>query len=251
MRLLVLLLILGSALLPTPAHAVDSDNDGLSDDEEVKLYRTDPLSADTDGDSFADGEEVMNGYSPLVAIKKLYEVDSDRDKLNDLLEIAFKTNLYSVDTDMDAETDYEEIMRGMSPVSSSSRAVLSRYIETDLTTQTMRYVVDEKLIYTFPISSGNPHTPTPVGSFKIMYKVPKMRYRGADYDLPNVKWNMAFKRGGYFIHTAYWHNNFGKKTNSHGCINMREADAALLYKYLDVGTEVRVVGKTPPNRTVK
>lgn len=43
---------------------VDSDKDGLSDDQE-KEKGTDPQKADTDGDKFLDGQEVKNGYDPL------------------------------------------------------------------------------------------------------------------------------------------------------------------------------------------
>jgi hypothetical protein len=43
----------------------DSDNDGLTDNEEVSEWATDPLSPDSDGDSYSDGEEVENGYNPL------------------------------------------------------------------------------------------------------------------------------------------------------------------------------------------
>lgn len=42
----------------------DSDQDGLSDQEE-KLYGTDPMKADTDGDGYSDGAEVKSGYDPL------------------------------------------------------------------------------------------------------------------------------------------------------------------------------------------
>ena len=42
----------------------DSDNDGLLDGEEVRTYQTDPMNPDTDGDTFLDGDEVKNGYSP-------------------------------------------------------------------------------------------------------------------------------------------------------------------------------------------
>lgn len=45
-------------------NIIDTDNDGLSDYEEVKIYQTNPLSADTDGDSYLDGAEVKNGYNP-------------------------------------------------------------------------------------------------------------------------------------------------------------------------------------------
>lgn len=43
---------------------LDSDEDGLSDEEEEDLG-TDPFDADTDGDGFDDGEEVDRGTDPL------------------------------------------------------------------------------------------------------------------------------------------------------------------------------------------
>jgi hypothetical protein len=42
----------------------DSDQDGLSNDEE-KLYGTDAFKKDTDGDGYSDGIEVESGYDPL------------------------------------------------------------------------------------------------------------------------------------------------------------------------------------------
>jgi hypothetical protein len=43
----------------------DTDADGLSDGDEILVWKTDPLNPDTDGDGYADGTEVRNGYSPL------------------------------------------------------------------------------------------------------------------------------------------------------------------------------------------
>jgi len=42
----------------------DSDQDGLSDEEEKRLG-TDPNNPDSDGDGFIDGDEIKNGYNPL------------------------------------------------------------------------------------------------------------------------------------------------------------------------------------------
>ena len=42
----------------------DSDQDGLSNDEEA-LYKTDPLDKDSDDDSYSDSVEVESGYDPL------------------------------------------------------------------------------------------------------------------------------------------------------------------------------------------
>ncbi len=43
----------------------DTDDDGLSDFEEIFEYETDPLDTDSDGDGYTDGQEVVGGYNPL------------------------------------------------------------------------------------------------------------------------------------------------------------------------------------------
>ena len=46
-------------------NLLDSDNDSLSDYDEINVYFTDPKLSDTDGDGYSDGDEVNNGYNPL------------------------------------------------------------------------------------------------------------------------------------------------------------------------------------------
>ena len=43
----------------------DTDSDGLKDGEEINMYRTDPLKADTDGGTVNDFTEVSRGTNPL------------------------------------------------------------------------------------------------------------------------------------------------------------------------------------------
>lgn len=57
----------------TDPYNTDTDGDGLFDREEVKVYKTDPLNKDTDGDTYSDGAEVKGGYNPN-GPGKLYEV---------------------------------------------------------------------------------------------------------------------------------------------------------------------------------
>ncbi|KKW41374.1 MAG: peptidoglycan transpeptidase, ErfK-YbiS-YhnG family [Candidatus Magasanikbacteria bacterium GW2011_GWA2_56_11] len=225
------------ALVPQLAlgETLDTDADGLSDELE-RAYYTDPVNPDTDGDGFPDGQEVDSGYSP--------------DGLNDLLEIAFGTDIGFSDSDQDGFSDFTEVMHGYNPLSDQLLARLPRRVEVDLAKQRLYYVVDGKLVNNFPVSTGNPWTPTPPGSYTISRLIPVARYVGRDYDLPNVKWNMQFRNGGYFIHGAYWHNDFGKRTHSHGCVNMRTADAEYLYRYMEPGVEVVVAGQTPKRREV-
>lgn len=42
----------------------DSDDDGLTDAQEVLQYGTSPTNPDSDGDTYSDGTEVKNGYNP-------------------------------------------------------------------------------------------------------------------------------------------------------------------------------------------
>lgn len=43
---------------------LDTDNDGLSDYDEINEWLTDKNNPDTDGDGYSDGEEVDNGFNP-------------------------------------------------------------------------------------------------------------------------------------------------------------------------------------------
>lgn len=45
---------------PIIVDATDSDNDGVSDDDEINLYQTDPLNPNTDNDDQLDGFEVQH-----------------------------------------------------------------------------------------------------------------------------------------------------------------------------------------------
>jgi len=48
----------------TNSRSIDSDNDGLTDKQEVKVYNTNPNKSDSDGDGFTDGDEVKHFYNP-------------------------------------------------------------------------------------------------------------------------------------------------------------------------------------------
>lgn len=54
----------------------DDDNDGLSNFEEICIYKTNYLYADTDGDCLNDAYELYNGYSPI-------DADEDNDGIPD------------------------------------------------------------------------------------------------------------------------------------------------------------------------
>ncbi|MCB9664618.1 MAG: hypothetical protein H6732_10940 [Alphaproteobacteria bacterium] len=82
----------------------DTDEDGISDYDEVKVYRTKPDQKDTDADGLDDFAEIFtHGTSALHA-------DTDEDGINDFREInEFHTNPLVQDTDNDGLTDPQEL----------------------------------------------------------------------------------------------------------------------------------------------
>lgn len=113
-----------------------------------------------------------------------------------------------------------------------------RWIEVNLTDQTLTaWQGDVRVMYT-SISSGLPATPTVTGRFKVGIKYQSQRMIGPGYDLPGVPWVMYFY-GDYAIHGAYWHSNFGMPMSA-GCVNMVPAEAEFLYNWAPVGAEVYV-----------
>jgi hypothetical protein len=64
--------------LGTDSSITDTDSDGLSDSQEVNTYATDPLNQDTDADTYVDGQEVANGFNPA-GTGRLFEPLPPRD----------------------------------------------------------------------------------------------------------------------------------------------------------------------------
>jgi len=111
-----------------------------------------------------------------------------------------------------------------------------KWIEIDLSQQRLYAHVGQRTVLTAVVSTGTRYHPTVVGRFRIYAKYRATRMTGPGYNLPNVPWTMYFYRS-YGIHGTYWHNNFGTPM-SHGCVNMRTADAKWLYQWAPMGTLV-------------
>lgn len=103
---LVAIMMLGLMLAGrAQAQALDTDGDGLSDDDETNIYFTDPFNPDTDGDGLTDGEEV------LVYLTDPLNDDTDDDGLTDGQEITlYATDPLDPDMDNDGLTDGEEVL---------------------------------------------------------------------------------------------------------------------------------------------
>ena len=91
-----------------PQSTIDSDSDGLTDDEEITYYGTDPNNADTDGDGITDGNEVEYWESCL----NDWDDDCDMDTI---------INLLDPDSDNDGFLDGLELSHGSNPTDANSR----------------------------------------------------------------------------------------------------------------------------------
>jgi lipoprotein-anchoring transpeptidase ErfK/SrfK len=117
-----------------------------------------------------------------------------------------------------------------------------RWIDVDLTTQTLVAYEGDAAVLTSLISSGMWQFPTVTGQYHtwIKYESQDMSglHLGYNYYLEDVPYVMYFFED-YAIHGAYWHNNFGTPM-SHGCVNMNTADAGWLYNWAPLGTLVNI-----------
>ncbi|MBI5646839.1 MAG: OmpA family protein [Ignavibacteriae bacterium] len=88
--------------LGTDPKNPDTDGDGLNDFAEVRVHSTDPKKSDSDGDNVNDGDEIFtHKTSPVKA-------DTDSDGLSDGEEFARKTDPLGADTDKDGLLDGDE-----------------------------------------------------------------------------------------------------------------------------------------------
>ncbi len=113
-----------------------------------------------------------------------------------------------------------------------------RWIEVNLSQQTLYAWEGDTLIGSFLVSTGVAQFPTVTGRFHIYVKYLYTDMAGVGYYLPNVPYTMYFYKG-YGIHGTYWHHNFGHPM-SHGCVNLRTSDAEWLFNWASVGTLVNV-----------
>lgn len=109
-----------------------------------------------------------------------------------------------------------------------------KWIKISIAEKKLYAMEGERVVYEMPISSGRPGYPTIKGEFRVYRKTRYQRYLSRNpanpYNLPNVPCSMFFK-GGYAIHGAYWHNDFGVTNRSSGCVNVSVDNACTLYEW--------------------
>jgi hypothetical protein len=119
-----------------------------------------------------------------------------------------------------------------------------RWIDVNLTTQTVVAYEGDRAVYATLISSGKENKikdkdhRTPVGEWRIREKHITTTMDGdgtaagdLPYSIEDVPYVMYFYRS-YALHGAFWHANFGTQM-SHGCVNLSPLDAKYLFFFAD------------------
>jgi len=220
---------------------LDTDDDGVSDKDEINIYYTDINNPDTDGDGYSDWLELNTNHSPHNPKKiTLDENDQDKDGLSDKMELRFHTNLLNPDTDGDDYSDYLELKNGFDPKTKGNKK-LEKLIKIDLEKQKLNYFIGGVKFKTFIISTGKPSMPTPKGVFHIKTKHKKAWSN--TYKLWMPYW-MEFTHKIGIHELPIWpngnregENTLGEKA-SHGCVRLGIGDAEILYSLVDIGTKI-------------
>lgn len=117
---------------------------------------------------------------------------------------------------------------------------------------------DSSLAFDNAVETGRPELPTPAGRFSVLEKLRDVTFTSSwpqdspyYYEPTHINYALLFKEGGYFLHDAWWHVQFGPgsnvphqlpdgswETGSHGCVGMPIPDAKRLYDWTPVGTPV-------------
>lgn len=87
----------------------------------------------------------------------------------------------------------------------------------------------DKPVYAGLAATGTGGSPTVQGIFKTWWRVTSRKMSGPGYFLEEVTWTEYFF-GGYSLHTAYWHDAFGRP-RSHGCVNLTPYDAWWIFQW--------------------
>jgi lipoprotein-anchoring transpeptidase ErfK/SrfK len=137
-----------------------------------------------------------------------------------------------------------------------------RALVVSLSEEAMRVYDHGKLVNSFLVTTGQPDLPTPPGNWWIESHQTHITFKsifpkGSPYWYPDtpINYAMQYHTDGFFVHDSWWRNDYGPHTDfphvdssgntssthgSHGCVNLRTADSAWVYNFVQLFTPVIV-----------
>lgn len=101
---------------------------------------------------------------------------------------------------------------------------------------------DDVVWKTCRTSNGKPDTPTILGNYRVYSKVygPICMHPPDGSETCDIHYVTYWGPGGYAFHEAWWMGSRVNQGISHGCVNMRASDAAVVFDFAYVGMRVWV-----------
>ncbi|HUC15004.1 MAG TPA: Ig-like domain-containing protein, partial [Acidimicrobiales bacterium] len=127
----------------------------------------------------------------------------------------------------------------------------------NLTTHQMTVTDNGRLLYTWPISAGQPRWPTQDGTHIVLDRESVVHMISSTVGIPVkspagynefVYWDVHISDSGEYVHAAPWSvSEQGFQNVSHGCVNLGPAEADVFFHFSRVGDIIDVVdGVRPP-----
>jgi hypothetical protein len=169
-------------------------------------------------------------------------------------------NLHMMEQDYNDKTPYNQPhatdMQLIHHYNLSGQIIVVSMVE-----QAMRLYQDGKLVRSFYVTTGRVERPSLPGYWTVQNRQALTVFKSTDppgspYWYPDtpIHYAILYHWGGFFIHDAWWRNDFGPGTQfphndsagtdsfnqdgSHGCVNVQEDQAAWLYANTNLNTSI-------------
>jgi lipoprotein-anchoring transpeptidase ErfK/SrfK len=171
-------------------------------------------------------------------------------------------NLQMMEADYKDPTPYNQVHATDMQMLNHYNLQKGQVLVVSLVEQAMRVYQDGHLVRAFHVTTGRVELPSLPGVWSVVNRQSPTTFVSSDppgspyyYPPTPINYAIEYHVDGYFVHDAWWRNQFGPGTQfphndqtspgfstngSHGCINMQEDDAAWVYAHTDWNTTIVV-----------
>jgi hypothetical protein len=188
-------------------------------------------------------------------------VDDLKSAISDINNARFDLQL--LESDYHNSTPYNRVHQTDIQALDHYQRQKGQVIVVSMVKQALRLYQNGHLVRAFQVTTGRYERPSLPGLWSELNRQSPTKFRSSDppsspfwYPPTLIHYAILYHVGGYFIHDSWWRNTYGPGTQfphadasgnqnfagngSHGCINMREDQAAWLYKNTGWGTSIIV-----------
>ena len=129
-----------------------------------------------------------------------------------------------------------------------NQSKVTRRIVVSIPDRKLAVIENDRVVRIFETAVGAPHSPSPTGTFTIINSIEHPTWYTKGRTVPpgpanplGTRW-LGLSQKGYGIHGTNVPSSIGKNA-SHGCIRMRNHDVEQLFKMVQVGDVVELIGE--------